>query len=92
MPGTVEASMPEHREFGERAPDEAPSLPGEAREHLGRVLRSSLEAEAERPAYLGDPVTPPEFEDQVGRLRSRLAAHEKGPAAVASALDDLLKG
>lgn len=84
--------MAEDRDHDERAPDEAPNLPDEAREHLGRVLRSSLEADAERPAYLGDPVTPPEFEDHVDRLRRRLAAHEEGPAAVASALDDLLKG
>ena len=69
-----------------------PALPEEAREHLGRVLRSSLEADTERPTYLGDPVTPPEFEDQVGRLRRRLTAREEGPAAVESALENLLKG
>lgn len=67
-----------------------PGLPEETREHLGRALRSSLDAGTERPAYLGDPVTPPEFEDQVDRLRRRLTAREEGPAAVEGALRDLL--
>lgn len=80
--------MAEDREPGQDGP---PALPEEAREHLGRLLRTTLESGTEQPAYLGDPVTPPEFEDQVGRLRSRLTAREEGPAAVESALGDLLK-
>lgn len=68
-----------------------PSLPDDVRRQLGRTLRSSLDAGAEQPAYLGDPVTPPEFEGQVARLRSRLTARMQGPAAVEGALTDLLK-
>jgi hypothetical protein len=70
---------------------DGPTLPEEARRQLGRALRSNLDADAGRPAYLGDPVTPPEFEDQVSRLRSRLTARAQGPAAVEDALTDLLK-
>lgn len=79
--------MPDDRPTDQREP----VLPEEARTHLGRVLRSSLEAGSEQPTYLGDPVTPPEFEDQVGRLRRRLTARAEGSAAVENALNDLLK-
>lgn len=81
--------MAEDRDRSQRS--NAPSLPEETRVQLGRALRSNLDAGAERPAYLGDPVTPPEFEDQVARLRSRLTARAEGPAAVEDALTDLLK-
>jgi hypothetical protein len=68
-------------------------------EHLGRELRTTYNAEApEKPAYLGDPVLPLEFELLLQRLevseRQRIGeiAHSHGIEAVERALRELLSG
>jgi hypothetical protein len=68
-------------------------------EHLGKELRTTYRVEApEKPAYLGDPVLPVEFELLLQRLevsereRIRQIAHEQGIEAVERALRELLPG
>ena len=58
-------------------------------EHLGQRLRAALNETAPKPAYLGDPALPPEFEHQLLRLEGRIEVHEKGIEAVRKALGDL---
>ncbi|GJD60410.1 hypothetical protein [Methylobacterium frigidaeris] len=67
------------------------ALPQPVREHLGQQLRSTYNAEAEKPDYLGDPGLPPEFTPQLRRLEGRLKAHDTGREAVEDALNDILR-
>lgn len=62
-------------------------LPEPVREHLGQELRAAFNRTAPKPAYLGDPALPPEFEHQLLRLDATLDVREKGVEAVAKALD-----
>ena len=55
-------------------------------ELLGRQLRAAYGMMAEKPAYLGDPGVPVEFELQLQRLESRERAHDRGLEAVEQAL------
>ena len=71
-------------------------LPRPIQEHLGQQLRTTYNAEAaSKPAYLGDPVLPLEFELLIERLeaserqRFREMAHNQGVEAVERALLDL---
>lgn len=70
------------------------ALPRPVQEHLGLQLRTSYnEVMEEKPAYLGDPALPLEFELQLQRLdanerrKFREQAHERGIEAVAQALN-----
>jgi hypothetical protein len=70
------------------------SLPRPIQEHLGLQLRTSYNTvTAEKPAYLGDPAVPLEFELQLQRLEAserrkiREKAHDRGVEAVAQALN-----
>lgn len=67
-----------------------PPLPETVRDHLGRELRTTYAASAEKPQYLGDPAIPPELSAQVMRLEGRLKAHEQGTEAVKDALEAIL--
>ena len=74
-------------------------LPRPIQEHLGQQLRTTYNAETpEKPAYLGDPVLPLEFELQLQRLeaserqRIREMAHNQGIEAVERALRDIGAG
>lgn len=69
--------------------DDAPAPPGldkTIQESIGRKLRSAYNQIADKPAYLGDPALPPEMEDQITRLGTKIRANEEGIAAVAEAL------
>ena len=59
------------------------------REHLAKQLRHTLDADAPKPAYLGDTGLPPEIEDKVHRLDRSVRASQAGEAAVREALEDL---
>ncbi len=95
------------RDEGQAAPHAGASDAGEAgaglprpiQEHLGQQLRSTYNTETpEKPAYLGDPVLPLEFELLLQRLeaserqRLRELAHNQGVEAVERALRDLGTG
>jgi hypothetical protein len=61
-------------------------LPKPIQEHLGRQLRSTYNAEADRPAFLGDPAIPPQFERLIRRIEIGEKVHEFGVEAVRQAL------
>jgi hypothetical protein len=61
-------------------------LPKPIQEHLGRQLRSTYNAEADRPAFLGDPAIPPQFERLIRRIAIGEKVHEFGVEAVRQAL------
>jgi hypothetical protein len=75
---------------GQTAPesdhDGPDALPRPIQEHIGRQLRSAYNADAQRPAYLGDPAVPPQFERLIRRIELGEKVHELGVAAVADAL------
>lgn len=60
-------------------------------EHLGRELRAAYGTVEAKPAFLGDPALPPEFDDPVRRLHQSHKAHDTGVAAVERALSDLIE-
>ena len=64
-------------------------LPRDIQEHLGRQLRSALRDPSEKPAYLGDPGTPSQFDRLISRMESGERIHERAVQAVGKALDDL---
>jgi hypothetical protein len=61
-------------------------LPRIVQEHLARELRAIYLEMQDRPAYLGDPALPPEFDVPLLRMAMRQRASEQGFAAVAAAL------
>jgi hypothetical protein len=58
-------------------------------ERLGRELRVTYGAIEAKPAFLGDPALPPQFDETVRRLHRSTKAHETGVAAVEKALAGL---
>jgi hypothetical protein len=81
------------------APDRASSsLPRPLQEHLARELRSTYHATEEKPAFLGDPAIPVEFEYQLQRLeavekvRHTEKVHNQAIEAVKSALEEIVAG
>ncbi|HYF56563.1 MAG TPA: hypothetical protein VEA41_20080 [Salinarimonas sp.] len=64
-------------------------LDAAARERLGRELRTALDADEAKPAFLGDPALPPDFDEPVRRLHRARKAHETGVAAVERALSGI---
>ena len=81
---------------GDRGPDDDAKRDGaglsrDVQEHLGRRLRTALEVEQAKPAFLGDPSLPPEFERLVRRLEAGERGQRQGYEAVkrALSLDDL---
>ena len=69
-----------------------PALPESVREHLGRKLRAQYYVIGERPAYLGDPVTPLSLDpliarmERIERARRKARISRAGLRAVSSAL------
>jgi hypothetical protein len=63
-----------------------PGLDKPTQDFLGQKLRAAYNEVAEKPAFLGDPTLPPEIEDQLLELETRIRAHEKGTEAVREAL------
>jgi hypothetical protein len=80
-------------------PDHAGApLPPPVQEHLAQQLRATYQVMAAKPAYLGDPVLPPEFDRHLTELdlRERTAlrekAHNLGVEAVEAALEPVASG
>ena len=65
-------------------------LPRSVQEHLGQQLRSAYNELQEKPAYLGDPALPVQFDEPLYRLSLRERVRQKGIAAVRSALQEYL--
>lgn len=80
--GEGEARVP-----AEGKPVSAAPLPKGVQEHLGRQLRSAYNAKAERPAFLGDPAVPPQFERLIRRIEVSEKVREIGVEAVRQALE-----
>jgi hypothetical protein len=80
------------------APERASSLPRPLQEHLARELRSTYHATEEKPAFLGDPAIPVEFEYQLQRLeavekvRHTEKVHNQAVEAVKTALEEIVAG
>jgi hypothetical protein len=72
-----------------RLKEEVAALPREVQEHLGRRLRTALQAEDGKPSFLGDTNLPPEFERIVRRLEAGARGERQGYEAVKRALGDL---
>ncbi|KAA2244207.1 hypothetical protein [Salinarimonas soli] len=58
-------------------------------ERLGRELRVAYGTIEAKPAFLGDPALPPQFDEPVRRLHRAQKAHATGVAAVERALSGL---
>ena len=75
---------------------EGSGLPRPLQEHLAQQLRSTYQATAEKPAFLGDPAVPAEFEQHLQRLeavergRRREKVHNEAIEAVKTALEDIV--
>ncbi len=69
------------------AADDTPALPRPIQEELARQLRGTYQTVSEKPAYLGDPALPPQFEEPVRKLARSIKAHDEGVEAVRRALD-----
>src|SRR5688500_14903308 len=65
----------------------ATALPRPLQEHLAQQLRAEYQLVADKPAVLGDPAIPPEFDRHIQRLDVQEKAHERGVEAVKAALD-----
>jgi hypothetical protein len=76
-------------------PAGASGLPRQLQEHLAQQLRTTYQTMAEKPAFLGDPAVPAEFEHHLQRLeavergRQRARIRDKGVEAVRTALEDI---
>lgn len=65
-----------------------PVLPRPVQEHLARQLRAEYHRTEEKPAFLGDPVVPPAFDEHLHRMeaKEREKIGERGLQAVEAAL------
>lgn len=65
-------------------------LPRPVQDYLGQQLRATYLEVQDKPAYLGDPALPPEFDQYIHRLASidynQRRAQQCGLAAVAAAM------
>lgn len=64
-------------------------------EHLGKQLRSTYNVLTEKPAFLGDPAVPSQFDGLIQKLEARdrqrtEAIHDRAVAAVEGALQEAL--
>jgi hypothetical protein len=70
-------------------------LPRPLQEHLAQKLRSAYHELAEKPAFLGDPAVPAEFEyhlqrlEAVEKVRHEEKVHNQAVEAVKTALEDI---
>ena len=67
--------------------EERPRLDRPVQEHLGQQLRTTYHALADKPAFLGDPALPTEFDPHIQRLEARERVHARGIEAVRTALE-----
>lgn len=65
-------------------------LPRDVQEHLGQQLRTEYDVVAEKPAFLGDPAIPEQFDWHIMRLETRERAHNQAVEAVERALEDIV--
>jgi hypothetical protein len=88
MPRLHEEAAPEEGAGGTAGQPSSPGtpLPKNVQEHLGRQLRSTYNAKAERPTFLGDPAVPPQFERLIRRIEVSEKVREIGVEAVRQAL------
>jgi hypothetical protein len=76
--------------------DPGSGLPRPLQEHLAQQLRSTYQTVSEKPAFLGDPAIPVEFEQHLQRLeavetgRRREKVHTEAVEAVKSALEGIV--
>lgn len=95
-PNGAEAGAPEGAEV--QSDRSTAPLPSPVQEHLAQQLRATYQVMSEKPAFLGDPVLPPEFDRHIARLEERERkdvrekAHNLGIEAVEAALQDLASG
>lgn len=76
----------------EPGPESEESVSGLARpiqDHLAQQLRTAYHAMSDKPAFLGDPVVPAQFDQHIQRLEIREKAHDRGIQAVKAALRDI---
>ena len=66
---------------------ERPVLDSDIQSHLGQELRSTYARVADKPAYLGDPALPPEFEHKLIEVEAAVELREKGIEAVREVLN-----
>ena len=79
--------MPDNpHESGSGVEQPAAVLDRTVQDHLGQKLRAAYAEAEDKPAYLGDPALPPEFEDKVLAIEKSEEVHEKGVEAVKDAL------
>lgn len=72
-----------------RTDEAGSSLARPIQEHLAQQLRTTYHAMSDKPAFLGDPVVPPQFDRHIQRLEIREKAHDRGIQAVKAALRDI---
>jgi hypothetical protein len=78
--------MPDESHDASASPETRAGLDRTVQDFLGQKLRAAY-AEAEgKPAYLGDPALPPQFEEKVLAVEKSAEVHEKGIEAVRDAL------
>jgi hypothetical protein len=63
-------------------------LPRPVQEHLGQQLRTTYQAMAEKPAFLGDTSVPPELDRHLQSLETREKVRHQGLEAVRTALQE----
>ena len=82
--------------LGRAGPEPTSSLPRPLQEHLAQQLRSAYHELSDKPAFLGDPNLPVEFEYHLARLeaveRDRLIEkiRSEGLEAVRAALEEIV--
>ena len=80
---------------GTSTPEPGSSLPRPLQEHLAQKLRSAYHELAAKPAFLGDPAVPVEFEyhlqrlEAVEKVRHEEKVHNQAVEAVKTALEDI---
>ena len=80
----------DHGKTGSKTePVETAGLERPLQEHLGQQLRATYNTLDLKPAYLGDPAIPPEFDEQIYRIEQSQIARERGVEAVEEALRDI---
>jgi hypothetical protein len=88
---TNKASAPVERSLAESGSGLARPL----QEHLAQKLRSAYHELADKPAFLGDPAVPAEFEyhlqrlEAVEKVRHEEKVHNRAVEAVKTALEDI---
>jgi len=80
---------------GMAMPEPGSGLPRPLQEHLAQKLRSAYHELAEKPAFLGDPAVPVEFEyhlqrlEAVEKVRHEEKVHNQAVEAVKAALENI---